>query len=532
MITRINRIKNSISRNFKTLNHHQPRPFFSFSVYILIPMLFSLFGLQGCGWAKGSLKCETCELSLLSNNNNSYVFDSTKIQKGLFINEPQALNETPSINLELSKELDSAETIQIAIGTTESDSEFDIQKWVSVGKNKTFKFTSPIFHSNQNYFIHARIIKDDGTTSASVLIGNWQHKPYLQTEFYGSLASSYSFVDLDIDWNQKIAYLASRESGKCITAVDFIDPKNPTVLKIIGTSTSPATISNTCLGVKLYKNNSRLVVTGMSSNSVEVWDLGSNPRTNSWTRLSSLSIDSPRRLNIQYDPMSSETLVDLTLRNGYARLNIAEPSGTLSLLDSVNYGSNSYNDSVLINNYLVLADDNSSSAFVKIANISNLNTFNSDYFSLSSQVTTSGWGWTASVSPSGPKVGYLGGQGGAFIAPNSTTGIPEIVARHDSTISSGLTRGSDIVIENNLPILYAAIGSSKIIARWDLSDIYHPRLTHLTTVPNVVGEIYGIKVHPESSTAIIITNGGQFLMLKTNNFEPATVTDQNQFKVY
>ncbi|MBK9040836.1 MAG: hypothetical protein IPL83_17070 [Bdellovibrionales bacterium] len=89
--------------------------------------------------------------------------------------------------------------------------------------------------------------------------------------------STNSYVDIDVDWDLNYAYLGSRFTSTCFQVVDFANILAPVVVKTIGSATTPSPTGNTCLGVKLFASNRRLIVTSNSGNRAEVWNLGTNP---------------------------------------------------------------------------------------------------------------------------------------------------------------------------------------------------------------------------------------------------------------
>ncbi|MBK7845676.1 MAG: hypothetical protein IPJ71_18725 [Bdellovibrionales bacterium] len=135
--------------------------------------------------------------------------------------------------------------------------------------------------------------------------------------------STNSYVDIDVDWDLNYAYLGSRFTGTCFQVVDFANILAPVVVKTIGSATTPSSTGNTCLGVKLFASNRRLIVTSNAGNRAEVWNLGTNPSVLNFTRVIDLAVTSARIVaGINEANGLNDTDISIVRTGGVAKLKI------------------------------------------------------------------------------------------------------------------------------------------------------------------------------------------------------------------
>ncbi len=487
--------------------------------------------LSACGWTKGSIQCLDCADLTSLQPSGMPEKSLPEISMASINGKPNHLNETPQVALQLTSELGADDFVQIAVGT--SDDGEEVLPWTNVStatfkdRSFEFKFSSILGLTNNTlYFMKARTGNLRDQFSKVFRLGSWSHTPYMSALIDGTNFASFSYVAIDVDWENKIAYLASREPDKCLTAVDFSNENNPVVVKVIGTTTSPATTGGTCLGLRLYQGGKRLVLSVSGSSHLEVWDLGNDPKLFQWSRLSSIgSVTGARRIQVEYDNQSSTATVYTTLRSGLAIYQITEPTGQISLSQVQDYGANNLNEGVALGQHFVVGRDTSGSAILE-ANTTDLS--DTTLINYSSVDFANGWFWTGSKSVTDSWI-YLGGHGGVFLKLNGSQQF-EVAARHKLTDGNTI-RDSHFVIEDGKNILYTIESTVKRINRWDLSSA-QPQLTHSTVIDNSVKEGYGIRVDPTSKRAIVITNGGRFYILHTDNLDPATDAIRQNYSLY
>ena len=101
----------------------------------------------------------------------------------------------------------------------------------------------------------------------------------------------YSWVDLEVDWGARLAYVGSREAGECVAVVDFWDETAPLIAFRL---TPPVVAGSTCLGVAL--SGRYLFVASLASGAVTAIDRGDDPRQHQYRTLGEASIPQVRRI--------------------------------------------------------------------------------------------------------------------------------------------------------------------------------------------------------------------------------------------
>jgi hypothetical protein len=102
----------------------------------------------------------------------------------------------------------------------------------------------------------------------------------------------FTWVAVDVDWSRRLAYLATRETGRCVAVVDFTDELHPQIIQRIDGGRT------TCLGVALDGNASRLVVLSYGAGQVALFDLGADPRAGTYASLDVATVPGPRHFAI------------------------------------------------------------------------------------------------------------------------------------------------------------------------------------------------------------------------------------------
>jgi len=310
--------------------------------------------------------------------------------------------------------------------------------------------------------------------------------------------STFSYVDLDVDWSRGMAYLSSRKSNICVEAVDFNNESAPAIIKIIGSATL-----NVCLGVKLFDNNTKLLVSSLGNNKLAAWDLTSSPvNVASWASLGEYAIgDNGKRISKINFTGSNNWEIYSTKRFGVIKTNllVTGSTGTFTLLNSTTSGL-SFNSSAVIGDRFLAQ---SLSGTVQPVGIYNL--------SLVSQTSLSTlfWNWSSDSNAAGDKA-YLGGSpGGAFFGyvGSTTTLYKKFIYDSSCTV-----RSSDIVIQGASEYVYSLCSNGRIDV-FDVTDITNPILVKTGQLTSFESEAYAIKVKPNSNKAVVVTNRGDFLIL-------------------
>lgn len=320
--------------------------------------------------------------------------------------------------------------------------------------------------------------------------------------------SSLSYVDIDVDWGRGLAYLASRKTGVCINVVDFNNTLAPTIVKTVGSGTL-----QTCLGVKLFDSNKKVLLSSNGSNKLAAWDLTVNPIDYlSWYSLGEYAIGSggKRIAKIEQTGGSSWTIYS-TKSAGVIKANLAVSgaTGTFSLI-------NSYTTAISFNAATVLGNTVLAQSFtgsVQPVNFLNLS------LAATSTATTSFWGWAAVTNSAGTKAFLGGGPGGAAFFADE---LSVVSLKKKLLLNSTCTvRGADFAYQGTTEYLYM-ICANGFINVFDVTDISNPVLTHVGQISPIEIEAYGIKVKPNSNLALAITNSGDFIVLNLQGLSSAS----------
>lgn len=354
--------------------------------------------------------------------------------------------------------------------------------------------------------------------------GSWLHTPFLVSSLAVTSSAVSSYVYVDVDWTRKIAYLASREPGKCLIAVDFANETNPVLLNTIGSATTPATAGSTCVGVRLYNNGTRLALSIWGANKIEVWDLGADPRALNWSKLNAVTVSGPRRFDLE-EVSAAQTRIYVGRTGGLSIIDIAEPAGTGGVTGNYTYApGGAVNAVTYLGGHSIVASDLDASPIHDVDTAAR--TLNGALSSATADFTIP-WFWGAARSLDGT-LAYLSGFGGALLQLGG--GGVSLVAKH-KFVGGGIMRDATFSEKNGQPILYA-IGSAKKIYRWDFSNSAAPVLTHATAINDVIRDGYGIRADAATDRAIVVTNGGMLYIIRTDQLDTASATDFSNNVLY
>lgn len=326
-----------------------------------------------------------------------------------------------------------------------------------------------------------------------------------------------SMVALDVDWSRSVAYASTREAGKCFYAIDFSNEAAPSLIASIGTGTTPSTLGQTCLGIRLYPSGKKLLVSSYAANLVEYWDLGSNPLALSWSRLTSTALNKARRLELF--EAGATTAVNVAQNLGAQQLSLDEGTLAFSVVatsvvagvspDFVNEGT-IVSDGVT--RWLISATSKTGEPIhvydaANGAEVTNFPITNG---------STLPWYWTTSASANRLKA-FAGGTGMAFFEVSG--GSVQIRARQQ--LPSGIYRDSAFAQINGRDYVFAVINSGWL-DQFDVTDISNPVLVSHTEVPISNVELYGVRVNPATRRAIAVSNRGELFVINIDGLTPAT----------
>lgn len=364
-------------------------------------------------------------------------------------------------------------------------------------------------------------IKITDSTDASGTIDLTVLPPFLvQSTQISNPGANYAYVDLVVDWSRRLAYASSREPGVCVDVIDFQNENAPVRFKRFATSGGDyASLGSTCLGVKLYKNGTRLVFSSLSAGQLEVWDLSNNPNLGSYVRLGNIAVAAPRRIGwIRENPNSTDVLVAQAA--GFTQLSITEPGGAIASVGSFSYPSgcaNFTNDVTVIDNTFALQGCGASNSPFVQTSLGATPTLQQSF-----PMVGGDWlnAWSAAVTTDSSKV-FIGGVVNAFFSynPLNNPSLQLTKRFHDGDNMRSCT----FSLFNGKSYLFCAADTRQIYV-YETENITVPKLAfHLAT--GVVGEHYGISVNPTLNRLIIITNKGYFIVgnldgLPDTTFQP------------
>lgn len=325
---------------------------------------------------------------------------------------------------------------------------------------------------------------DPGLPSASFVVS--------RTSLTG--ADSFSWVAVDVDWARSLAYVGTREAGRCVAMIDFANENTPSIVRWIG---EPDT---TCLEVALVDPD-RLVVLSTGASSLKVWSLGPDPRAAAPTLLDQRGISSPRHFAIDTSgatprvfvvAMPAPALVELELRTtGLVPIDTwpgtcALPyQGVTAVADQVIVGCQADNSPIEI-----LARD----GLGLIASLPN-----------TGPGTTGSW--TATALPDGRAVvlGWANAvvRNGRIVTRWQTTEpYRHVIASDADTVWTAVSDGSIEVLS------LASDGIARTVGRSDLG---------------AGRETYGVRLDPSRRRGIAVTNRGYFVVFDPTRITPTDV---------
>jgi hypothetical protein len=360
---------------------------------------------------------------------------------------------------------------------------------------------------------------DTGDVASSDTIGPPGPAIVSQTSVV-SPSAGFSMVDLDVDWSRKLAYAATRESGRCFYVIDFQDELAPKLISSIGSATSPATLGDTCLGTVLNAAGNHLLVGNQGANQIELWDLGPNPRAAAFTRLSNTSSlgGPPRRILWQEDGGTSWVFAG-TGANGVQAHLLDEASHAFTTSFTYTFPGATSGEDV---NELALVLGTSTSILAAsdadgdpALELSTPNLTPGTSFPMTDGATTY-WFWTAASSGDRKKA-FVGGTAGAFF--DVTSGMPAVALR--IVPEASYFRAATFAQIDGKDLFYV-VRSDGWVDVFDVTNASTPNLVvhHLLASKN--GELYGIRVDPVSRRAVVVTNRGDFFVLNVGSLTPAT----------
>jgi hypothetical protein len=310
----------------------------------------------------------------------------------------------------------------------------------------------------------------------------------------------FTWVAVDVDWSRRLAYLATRETGRCVAVVDFTDELHPQIIQRIDGGRT------TCLGVALDGNASRLVVLSYGAGQVALFDLGADPRAGTYASLDVATVPGPRHFAIdrgvspsrvyvvsQSPALTALTLTDSTLvpvPGGTWAGTCAQPSQAVTA-----FGAGA------TRRVAVGCQADHSPVEVLDDTLAVIGTIPND-----SAVPGNSGFWSAATLPDGRAL-VLGWLGTLIAADGS------VLARWDNIggYRDAVIVGADVAwtAKDDGSIEVLSIGATGL-----------PRVIGASRL-GVAGEAYGIRIAPDATRGIAVTNRGYLVVFDPRAVEPA-----------
>jgi hypothetical protein len=330
-----------------------------------------------------------------------------------------------------------------------------------------------------------------------------------------------SYVALEVDWQRKLAYVGSRETGICFDIVDFSDQLAPKVIKRISTTSTPASLGNECLGVKLFDSGTKLAVTSQLPDVLQIWDLGADPKQLQLTSLASGTATFNIRRFSSLDT-SAANLVSfvVTGQTGFARYTYDRNLGTMSTDIGALSGAQ-FNDSLGIGNYL-LAAGYGTKAPISVFNMDTRTVVSTVDMAVSDPDENIGF-WSQARSAESGLI-FIGGWVSGFFTFDATTAQLTPVLRFNNP---GVYRDCRFVVMDGQEYLFAV--SSSGANNLDIFKVFGNQIPKVEpvlaySIPLDLangGEPYGIQIDAVARKAVIVVNNGSFSVVDLNILTPA-----------
>ena len=327
--------------------------------------------------------------------------------------------------------------------------------------------------------------------------------------------ASFSYVDLDVDWSRKLAYAATRRSGKCFEIIDFSDEMNPVVIKTIGSATTPSSTGNTCLGIQLFDNNTKLAVSVYGSNQIEIWDLGANPSLLGLTRDAATALTKPENVAGIVNTGPNNWDVFVVRRAGVAKFDYDSSLSQLNVTFNPGGLSNDHNGGVYTAKDYFITAGWSNAAPIEIID----STGAPDSLANMDNGGSSGL-WSAAASPDGTKV-FMGGWVSGFLK-FTPAGVPSEYSLTSRIDNDSAYRTSIYYLDGSTEYFVGAKAGTGILDFFNVDDIDNPFLESTIVLPDHRGELYGVRINSSDKRAAVVSNKGDFFIVDTTKRKSAT----------
>ena len=321
--------------------------------------------------------------------------------------------------------------------------------------------------------------------------------------------TGFSWVEIAVDWTNKLAYLGSRETGVCVHVVDFSDEQNPVIVATFGTAQTHVTLGNTCLGVRHFDNNRRLIISHEDGDDVEVWDLGADPKLLGFVRRANQATANPRRIAGVTHVSGDDYFIYTGAQNGVRK--IAYNRSTHAISEPLTVTTGHYNnDAVLVNDEFLVSGGMANGNPIRGYDVTD---FSQDFNIDMDNGGSSGF-WSAAVNDAQDKV-FMGGWVSGFLS--YSPGVLSLMQRFDNPSNF---RDATFVNIGGVDYLYGVTPTDREIHVFNVDNIAAPSRIGVSVIDaSLPGELYGLAVESGTGRAITMTNKGYFLILNLAGIE-------------
>jgi len=326
-------------------------------------------------------------------------------------------------------------------------------------------------------------------------------------------SSGNSFVDLEVDWARSLAYIGTREAGHCFEVVDFAaDP--PVFLARLG---PPDTGGSSCLGVHLLEAGLFLAVTIEPANLVELWQLGPEPRAGTHVLAGSAAITKPRRIVADSGEQNRLYVARGAAAPGFQIVGVSFSPGP-SIVAGPGYDSgpcpDNHNEAASLGSGLVISACSTDLSPIELVDDQTL--FPVGSVPMAPPTAGVSGFWATARDPDGQLAVVLGWVGAVI---QTTVAAPRYVVRSRFDNDNGY-RGATWGQAGTRDV-YAARndGSLELLS---VAELAAPRVVRHAPL-GAPGEPYDVAVEPGGTRAIVITNGGTFLIVDTTKLPAADI---------
>jgi hypothetical protein len=319
-----------------------------------------------------------------------------------------------------------------------------------------------------------------------------------------------AYVNVAVDWDRNLAYASSREPGRCLDVVDFTAA--PTVVKRIA---PPDTSGDLCTGVSLDPvTHTHLVLTSISANTAEYWDLGADPRQLQYVRETTLGVHDPRRVVRRFDDPTTLLVAIGNAPAGFEIINETPSSPWLAVarqFSSTLACPDQLDEVVETASNVVLTPCSTNDSPVEVVDDPSMIAIGTIPAPLAGE---SGFSTTATTS-----AGSLAVAMGWVSVVLDTTSRYTMRARFDN---DSAYRAAEFIDRGRGHEL-VALRASDAVDIFSLVDPSQPVITHSGTL-GVGPELYGLAIAPDQRHAAVVSNHGWFLLVDLDQLPAANIT--------